>query len=819
LTKTTHRFYRPGLQERVESWFAENNWTLLPFQKEVRDAYRQKKCGLINAPTGSGKTYSILLPFLEKWSENKVVSQKGLSLIWITPIRALTQEIYISCQRACQKLDLPLTVEVRTGDTSYSAKAKQLKNPPDILITTPESLHVILSAKGYKSFFETVDTVVVDEWHELLGSKRGVQTELAIASIRSLQPALQVWGISATIGNLEEALEVLLLFKPAADRQLIQADITKNIDIQTILPDEIDKYPWAGHLGLKLAHKVLPILQQGGSCLLFTNTRAQCEIWYQHLLDLEPDLAGIMAMHHGSISKEIRNWVEDALYEGKLKVVVCTSSLDLGVDFQPVDHVIQVGSPKGIARFTQRAGRSGHAPGKASVIYFLPTHALELIEISGIRQAMNTGFMESRPPMFNCWDVLIQYLITLAVSEGFDDREIFPLLKSTFAFQWMNETEFYDVLNILVHGGQALEAYDEYKKVIRNGHFYQVEDRYIIRKHKLSIGTIVSDTMVRIQLKRGKYLGTVEEWFVSHLNPGDAFWFAGQSLELVKFRDMTAIVIPAAGNKGKIPSYQGGRMPLSSVVSDFLRQRIDICRQGTNLEIELTTIKPILDLQSQRSVLPGINDFLIEYFETKDGFHLVMFPFEGRNVHEGMASFVASRISSMMPITFTLSMNDYGFELLSDQAVDVDSIVTKELFSTKNLVSDIYASVNSVELARRKFREIARIAGLIFTGYPGKEKKERHLQSSAQLIFDVFQKYEPENLLFMQTFEEVLRDQLDENRMRTALERIQKQSWKIIKPAHPTPLSFPLIVDRLREKISSERLEDQIRRMTLQYSS
>lgn len=817
MSKPVNVHQKPTVRQAVDSWFHQNTWSLLPFQEEVWQAYREGKSGLINAPTGSGKTYSVLLPFLEKWADNRVKSQKGLSLIWVTPIRALAQEIYQASRRACEKLHLDLAIDIRTGDTASSAKARQIKSPPQILITTPESLHVILSSKGYRDFFKTVDTIVADEWHELLGSKRGVQLELAIASIRDLQPELMVWGISATIGNLREAMDVLLFHLPEEKKKLIRADISKKMEIRTILPDEMDNYPWAGHLGLKLADKVLPILNREGSCLLFTNTRAQCEIWYQYLLELEPDLAGIMAMHHGSISKEIRNWVEDALYEGKLKVVVCTSSLDLGVDFQPVDHVIQVGSPKGIARFIQRAGRSGHAPGRPSVIYFLPTHALELVEISGIRQAMDTGFMEDRLPMYNCWDVLLQYLTTLAVSEGFDDRELLTLLKSTHAYHVMTDIDFQDVLDILVHGGAALDAYDEYKKVVREGHFYSVKDRYIIRKHKLSIGTIVSEVMVRIQLKTGKYLGVVEEWFVSQLNIGDAFWFAGQSLRLLKYKEMTAIVVPSGGQGGKIPSYLGGRMPLSSVVSDFMRQKIQAYIVGTADEIEMKTLAPVLEVQSARSFLPGQDEFLIEYFESKEGFHLVFFPFEGRNVHEGMASFIAKRISAEIPITFTMSMNDYGFELLSDQPVDVQQIITKELFSTKNLVSDIYASVNSVELARRKFREIARISGLIFTGFPGKMKKERHLQASAQLIFDVFREYEPENILFRQTFEEVFRDQLDESRMRAALQRIQQQKWFISYPKNPTPLSFPLIVDRLREKLSSERLEDRIRKMTLQF--
>ncbi|MBK8371467.1 MAG: ligase-associated DNA damage response DEXH box helicase [Saprospiraceae bacterium] len=805
------------MRKNTEAWFSSNGWKLLPFQEEVWDSFLTGQSGLINAPTGSGKTYSVFLPFLEHWVKHHDTFKNKLSLIWITPIRALTQEILLSCTRACQHLNISLKIEMRTGDTTYSAKLKQFKNPPDVLITTPESLHVLFSQKGYSSFFSGVDTIVVDEWHELLGSKRGVQTELAIATIKEFNPLLKIWGISATIGNLKEAIDVLLFSIPENKRTLIQADITKTVKIQTILPDEIESYPWAGHLGLKLASKVLPILQKEGSCLVFTNTRAQCEIWYQHLLNLEPELAGIIAMHHGSISKELRNWVEDALYEGKLKVVICTSSLDLGVDFQPVDHIIQIGSPKGIARFIQRAGRSGHSPGKESSIYFLPTHGLELIEISAIREAMKQKFIESRPPMVNSWDVLIQFLTTLAVSEGFEENTIFIMLKKTHAFHLMDEIDFYDILNILVNGGQTLQAYDEFKKLERDGNIYKVTNPFIVKKHKLSIGTIVSESMIRIQMKNGKSLGNVEEWFISQISPGESFWFAGQSLELLSFRDMTALVKPSNSGKGKIPSYQGGRMPLSSVVSEFMRQKLMDCQLDTQSEKELIKIRPILDLQKSRSMLPGPEEFLIEYFETKEGFHLVMFPFEGRNVHEGMASFIAKRLSLLIPVSFTMSMNDYGFELLSDQKIDVEKLVTQKLFSTNNLVSDIYASINSVELARRKFREIAKISGLVFSGYPGKEKKARHLQASSQLIFEVFKEYEPENILFRQTFEEVLRDQLDENRMRNALERIHQQKWLFSFPQHPTPLSFPLLADRLREKISSEKLEDRIQKMTLSY--
>lgn len=816
--KTIHLIAENSILTKVKSWFSKNNWEPQPFQIETWAAYLEGKSGIVNAPTGSGKTYSIFLATLAE-TQNYPNEKSGLKLIWITPIRSLAKEIHISCERALKELDMSWTVEVRTGDSSSKTKLAQYKNPPQVLITTPESLHVLFSTKGYANFFNQIRTVVVDEWHELLGSKRGVQTQLALSKFLSLNPNLKIWGISATIGNMDDAQDVLLYGIKKENQVLIKSKIKKEINVTSIMPDEIERFPWAGHLGLKLADQILPIIDRHQSCLIFTNTRAQCEIWYQYLLNLEPDLAGTIAMHHGSIGKEIRDWVEEALYEGKLKAVICTSSLDLGVDFRPVDAIVQIGSPKGVSRFVQRAGRSGHRPGEVSKIYFLPTNALELIEISGLRDAIENENLEERIPYIRSFDVLIQYLMTLAVSDGFRGEELYQEIIKTYAFQSVSKEEWQYLLNIIVNGCDTLQAYDEYQKVIHEDGFYYVNDKKVILKHKLSIGTIVSEGMMQIKLVKGTYLGTVEEWFVTQLNVGDHFWFAGRSLELVRIKDMTAQVKVSNNNKGKIPSYMGGRMPLSSQMAEVLREKIYQSQKTTlHQDIEIAKIIPLLDMQKKISKIPKEDEFLVEYFETKDGFHLLMYPFEGRNVHEGMASLIAKRISMVSPISFTMSMNDYGFELLSDIPIDIDSLITKKLFDSEHLVSDIYSSLNSVELAKRRFRDIARISGLIFQGFPGKQKKDRHLQASTQLIFEVFKDYEPENLLFKQAFEEVLTFQLEESRMRDALARIRNQTFLLMRPKKPTPFSFPLIVDRLREKLSSEKLEDRIKKMTVEYS-
>ncbi len=811
-----------ALIQRGTDWFDQQGWTPFPFQLEAWQAHLDGYHGLVNAPTGSGKTYSlgipILLEFLRDHADDPGRTDNGLRAIWITPIRALTREIQGALQRAADDLGLNWRVAIRSGDTSSSERQRLKRKPPEVLITTPESLHLLLASKRYEKYFKDLSTIVIDEWHELIGSKRGVQIELALSRLKGFLPKLKVWGISATIGNMEEAISVLMGNADHPEQyKVIRANIDKQIELETILPDTIETFPWAGHLGITLIEKIVPIIKAGQSTLIFTNTRAQCEIWYQNLLNVAPDLAGIIAMHHGSIDRELRDWVENALHQGTLKAVVCTSSLDLGVDFRPVENIIQIGSPKGVARFIQRAGRSGHQPGATSQIFFVPTHSLELLEGAALRQAIEEKALESRMPYIRSFDVLIQYLITLAVSDGFFPDQIYKEVVGTYAYRSVTPEEWKWTLHFITTGGESLYAYDEYRKVeIEEDGRYQVNSRRVAMRHRLQIGTIVGDADMQVKYVKGSRLGSIEEWFVGQLKPGDTFWFAGRSLEMVRIKDMTVQVKRSNKKKGKIPSYQGGRMPLSSQLSAFLLTKMDQIRAGQLNDIELQTLKPLLDVQTERSHIPNRSEFLIEYFTSREGHHLVFYPFDGRNVHEGMGSLLAYRLSRIQPISFSIAMNDYGFELLSDIPIPIDEGLANELFSTRNLSQDIMDSINSAELAKRAFRRIASIAGLIFMGYPGKQKKDRHVQASSQLFFDVFRDYEPNNLLYQQAYDEVMAFQLEEARLRQALERINQQKIILSKPHKATPFAFPIIVDRLRERLTSEKLEDRVQRMKLQ---
>jgi len=762
-----------------------------------------------------------LIKFIDEhpddWQERK---NNGLRLLWITPLRALAKDIGRAMEEALSELNLQWKVGIRNGDTSNAERQKQKRSLPEILIITPESLHILLSGKQHEKYFESLDLIAVDEWHELMGSKRGVQTELAISRIihANKKKKPMVWGISATIGNLEEARDVLLspilLTTDNAKPVTVVATIEKDIEVLPVFPDEVEHYPWSGHLGIKLAHAVLPILEQSRSTLIFINTRGMSEMWYQTLLDLAPELAGTIALHHGSIDRELRIWVEDALHEGKLKAVVCTASLDLGVDFRPVETVIQVGSPKGVARFLQRAGRSGHAPGETSRIYFLPTHSLELMEAAALQDALENREVESKPPLLLCFDVLIQYLCTLAAGDGFDAQKTKEEVSSTFCFREMNDEEWNEVMQFITTGGNALQQYDEYQKIeLEEDGKYRMQGRRNIMRHRLHIGTIVSDAMMKVKWVSGGFVGVIEEWFISKLQPGDVFTLAGRNLELVSIKEMTVQVRKSNAKKSIVPSWMGGRMPLSANLGELLRNKLNQAAESANHHPILKKLSPILDLQQSLSAIPKSDELLIELIETKDGYHLFVHTFEGRLVNEALAAILSWRITRIAPISFTFAMNDYSLELLSDQPIPIDEENIYALFSKENLTEDIYRSVNATEMAKRKFRDISVIGGLIFQGMPGEQKKARHLQSSASLLFNVFMEYDRQNILLKQAFEEVMYQQMEEERLRNLLERISKSKIIIKRPTRLTPFSFPVKVDSMRESMSSEKLEDRIKKM------
>lgn len=828
---TDPKFIKPG-----KAWFDKQGYSPYPFQTAAWKAYLAGKNGLVNAATGSGKTYALIVPImLEYLAEQEQVgadagaekrtkkrggkaSSPGLRAIWITPIRALAKEIRDAAERAAAGLDLDWKIGLRTGDTTSAQRAKQLRQPPQILITTPESLHLLLASNGYEKLFADLRVLVADEWHELMGSKRGVQVELALSRLRTINPELKTWGISATIGNLDEAARVLFGFhdgKPA-EWELIRSKQKKKYQVKTILPTNIEKFPWAGRIGTVLVKEVLKVINASQTTLIFTNTRAQCELWYQALLEADPELAGLLGMHHSAVDRKLREWVENSLHEARLKVVVCTSSLDLGVDFRPVETIIQIGSPMGVARFLQRAGRSGHQPGATSVIHVVPTYALELIDTAALQQAVKELRLESRQPYRRAFDVLTQYLVTLSVSGGFYPDDIYPEIKNTHAYQDLSPKEWAWCLSFVRTGGDSLAAYPEHQRVgVTDDGRYVIQTKQLATRHRMSIGTIVSDSTLQVKYRSGGNIGSISERFISSLKKGDVFTFSGKVLEVVSLNGMEVRVKKSKKKRARTPSWSGGRMPLSAELSRQIRQQLTLIHAGDYPSPELKKVRPLMELQAKRSHVPGNDELLVEYYHDREGYHLLVYPFEGRFIHEGISTLMAWRLSQQLPISFSIAVNDYGFELVSDQEIPVEELITTDLFSTESLREDIRSSANAVEMANRKFREIAVVAGLVFTGYPNARKKDRHLQSSSQLFFKVYSEYEPDNLLLRQAYEEVLQFELEETRLRETLHRIAKQKIVISRTRGFSVFAFPIIVNRMREKVSSETLKDRIEKMKL----
>lgn len=798
----------------IQQWMADKGISPFKFQTETWKKFGNGYSGMVVAPTGFGKTYSVFLALISDFLNRPEKYGKSLKMIWITPLRSLSKDIAKAMQEAIDEIGLDWAVGVRNGDTDPKVRQQQVKNMPEILVATPESLHLLLGQKKHQRFFQDLQTIVIDEWHELLGSKRGVMVELGISQLRKYVPKIKIWGITATIGNLDEAMEVLIPYD--IKKTKITAKEKKKIDILSVFPDEVEILPWAGHLGHKLADKVVPIILNSNSTIVFTNTRSQSEMWYQLLLEAYPDFAGQIAIHHSSIDAHLRIWIEENLSNGKLKAVVSTSSLDLGIDFKPVDTVIQIGSAKGVARFLQRAGRSGHSPFETSKIYCVPTHSLELIEVSALKEAVKNNVIEPRDPQVLCFDVLVQFLMTLAIGDGFYPNEMFSQIKETFAFQQMTDEEWKNILDFLTIGGKALKSYEEFHKVvIDETGLYKVTSRRISMLHRMNMGVIVSDAMLKVKFISGGYIGMVEEYFISRLKKEDKFILAGRVLEVAMIKDMTVFVRASKG-KAFAPSYLGGRLPLSSNLGQFLREKLSGALNPKSSEKELKFLHPLLANQEERSHIPEEDEFLVELIKNREGYHLFMYPFEGRLVHEVMAALIAYRISKLAPISFSMAMNDYGFELFSDKQIPLNEDNLEQILTRDNLMTDVISSINAAEMARRKFRDIAVISGMVIQNFPGQQRSNKSLQSSAGLIFKVLEDYDPDHFLVRQSYTEVFNMQLQEQRLVEAFKRIEK-SKVILKFANSfTPLSFPIKVDSLRQTLSSEDLDSRIKRLVEQ---
>ncbi|WPB56756.1 ligase-associated DNA damage response DEXH box helicase [Xylophilus sp. GOD-11R] len=822
----------------VADWFAEQQWKPFPFQKQVWKALAEGRSGLLHATTGAGKTYAVWLGAVQAFahqafddgnapSSRRAPPAAPLTVLWITPMRALAADTLAALRRPLDDLGARhagiarWTAGARTGDTESGERSAQSRRLPTVLVTTPESFTLLLARADAHEVLRSVQLVVADEWHELLGNKRGVQLQLAIARLRGWNPALRVWGMSATLGNLQEAMETLLGPREPDDAGvLVQGKIDKRLVIDTLLPENAARFSWAGHLGLRMLPQVVAELDQAGTTLVFVNVRSQAELWYKAILEARPDWAGVLAIHHGSLDRGVREWVEQGLKAGTLKAVVCTSSLDLGVDFLPVERVMQIGSPKGVARLLQRAGRSGHAPGRPSRVTLVPTHSLEIIEAAAARAAVRAGHVENRVSPHQPVDVLVQHLATVALGGGFEPEPLYAEVRRTAAYRGLPRAVWDWCLDFVSRGGPSLAAYPDYHRVQPDEHgVWRLTDKRLARRHRSNIGTIVSDASMVVQIKNGARLGTMEESFLSRLQPGDCFIFAGRVLEMVKIEQMTAYVKRATAGRPTVPRWGGSRMALSTVLAASLVEQMGLAEAERFDSPELRSVRPLLELQQRWSALPVPGVLLVETLRTREGWHLFMYPFAGRHAHIGLASLFAWRAAQREQGTFSIAINDYGLELISATPRDWADLLPELMRLDEQpqaLLQEVLGSLNATEMSRRRFREIARVSGLIFQSHPGERRSNRQLQASAQLFFEVFQKYDQDNMLLRQADEEVLSQELDIGQLLSSLRKMQTQRLVVKHLERPGPFAFPLMIELFREKLTNENLADRIARMVLQ---
>jgi ATP-dependent Lhr-like helicase len=795
------------------AWFEFQGWTPFPFQLDAWKDYLSGRSGVIAVSTGSGKTYAALGgPLVELIAKARSDAER-LAILYISPLKALVRDVAQAIQKPLTDLRWPLDIAVRTGDTAQSVRRQLKTELPHILVTTPESLAILMTDQGWQNRMKGLRAVVLDEWHELLGSKRGSLLELSLVRLRSVATEVRTWALSATIANLDVAAAVAVRSGQAS---IIRADIPRRVLVQSILPESLTACPWFGYSGLRLLPNVLRSIDPNKSTLLFTNTRSHAERWYQAILEAKPDWAKTTALHHGSLDQDERRRVESDIKSGILRLVVSTSSLDLGVDFPPVEDVLQIGSAKSIARAIQRAGRAYHRPGEDTRVRLCPTNVMEILEASAVREAIQDGVLEERGPRCKPLDVLVQFMLNSAFNEGFDPVEMSAQVRSAYSFRTVTDDEFTWALQFIRSGG-ALAAYSQFRKVELEGGRYHFASSSLAREHKMNIGTISSDSGVVVQMRGAKRLGIIDEVFVAKLRPGDVIQFAGRTVTFLSMRDMVAYVRPSRQRHSLATVWTGTVFPLSVPLSRYLRRNVEHLLQAAQGAAphspEVASLLPIARIQLARSRIPAGRQTLVEACRTAEGYHLFVYTWEGWSVNEGLGHLAAYRLSRLCPNTIAVSATNHGFELLATEPPGSPEVVREALTVLDNLDTDIQGSLNYPELAKRAFRDIARVAGLIQQGLPSARKSARHLHMSSSLLFDVFRQHEPHHPLLMQAYREVCELQLELDRLRAVMQTIADHEFLYVPITQLTPFSFSLYTERIRSRLSTEKFERRIARL------
>lgn len=740
---------------------------------------------LLCAPTGAGKTLGGFLPALADLLGG-VRQGKGLHTLYISPLKALTVDVHRNIGKPIAEMNLSITYETRTGDTSAAKRMRQKNKPPDILMTTPESLALLLSYDNAADYFGNLRYIIVDELHALLHSKRGDLLSLGLSRLACLAPGARKIGLSATIAAPAIARDWLC----ETDGRIVNAPTRVLPDIHIL--ESKARIPWAGHMAVYAIPEVYESLTQSRMSIVFVNTRAQAELIFQELWRLN-DRNLKIALHHGSLERELRRKVEAKMAEGEIDCVVATSSLDLGLDWAEVDLVVQIGAPKGVSRLLQRIGRSNHRLNEPSRALLVPTNRFEYLECVAAIDAIAHKELDGISPKTGSLDVLAQHIFGRACSGPFNAGDFYNEVMAAWPYRDLTRSDFDRVLQFVQDGGYALQAYEQYKKLVTNGDgLYQLANPKMARQYRMNIGTIVESPMLRIKMGN-KNLGLIEEFFVSHLTPGDTFLFAGRVLRFDKLHDAIVLVSRASSERPKIPSYDGGKLPLSTHLSVRVRELLENSQYRDSLP---GLVGDWLRLQKERSALPGTDHLLVESFARRGRHYLVAYPFAGRNALQTLGFLIMRRMTrnGEKPLGFVAT--DYAIVFTSiNKPRDIPG-----LFSTDLLGEELHEWLDDTPLLKRTFRENAVIAGMIERRHPGQEKTGRQMTFSSDLIFDVLQKYEPGHILLQAARQDATGGLIDTGRLSDML--VSMEGKILLKELDKvSPLAVPLMLEIARESV------------------
>ena len=785
----------PALPARFLDWFQARGWTVRPHQAAVLRGIAEHPAVLLTAPTGGGKTLAGFLPSLVDLSRLPQTGTRPLHTLYLSPLKALAVDVRRNLEAPVEEMGLAIRAEARTGDTPQSRRKRQRTYPPDILLSTPEQLALMLSYRDADRYFANLRFVVVDELHAMAPNKRGDLLALGLARLRSLAPQVRMIGLSATVADKETLTRFIGVGEAAT---LIDGGPGPVPEID-ILASKV-RVPWSGHLTRHALPEVYETIRQSQTALVFVNTRAQAEIVFHALWRLNDDNLPI-ALHHGSLAPEQRRKVEAAMVRGELRAVVCTATLDLGIDWGAVDQVIQIGAPKGLSRLVQRIGRSNHRMNEPSRALLVPSNRFEVLECQAAAAAVRQGELDAEPRRAGGLDVLAQHLLGMACAAPFDpDRQYAETLRAA-PYRELARAEFDRVLDFVATGGYALRRYERFRRLVRDEDgLVTVAGPVEARQYRLNVGTIVEAPMIRVKLRRGRMLGQVEEWFIEQLEVGDTFAFAGEILRFEGMHETTATVTRAASAEPSVPSYYGGKFPLSTYLAARVREMLGDPEKQRALP---TQVKEWLRLQQWRSVLPKADELLVETFPRGGKHYFVCYPFEGRLAHQTLGMLLTRRMerAGLRPLGFVAS--EYALAVWSLNPVRQPD----PLFGEDMLGDDLEEWLAESNLMKRTFRNVAVIAGLIERRHPGQEKTGRQLTISSDLIYNVLREYEPEHVLLRATYADAATGLLDIQRLAAMLARVQGH---IVLRAldRVSPLAVPLMLEIGREPVYGEAMDD-----------